>query len=97
MNITTQFGIAYDVKVEHYIEDSYTLGYINRNDDGSYDLLGFDAPIKADPVWRFWVEHGYKNGAAEMNKAELSIEDKAIIAQMYADYIAGQEVLAIAD
>lgn len=60
MDIKTQFGIAHNVKIEPYGHNTYSLGYVADPDNApnEYTLLGFDAPTKDDPHWRFWVEVG---------------------------------------
>lgn len=86
MDIKTKFGVAKDIKIEPYSEhETYILGYINVGET-EYDLLGFDAPVEDDPVWRFWVESGDADEANETNDAEISEEDKELIKKMYAKY-----------
>ncbi len=92
MDITTKYGIAKNVKAEPYCADeTFTLGFIKEDDNGEYILLGFDAPVSDDPVWRFWVELGYKDGGAETKNAELSQEDADKIKALYEEYAKGKE------
>jgi hypothetical protein len=92
MNITTKYGIAKNVKAEPYCADeTFTLGFVKKDDNGEYILLGFDAPVSDDPTWRFWIEKGSFNGSSETQDAELSQEDADKIKALYEEYANGKE------
>ena len=57
------------------------------SDDMKYVLLGFDAPCKDDPIWRFWVEITDDNGASDTYDAGISENDKGFIKRMYEEYV----------
>lgn len=96
MDIKTKFGIAKDIKIEPYGDNTFTLAYISKTEyvptkeqpygSDSYELFGFDAPMESDPYWRFWVECGDFDGCAETYSAEISNDDKTFIRQMYIEY-----------
>lgn len=85
MDIKTKFGVANDVQINEYSSNgTYTLGYILKSEDtDKYILLGFDAPIKNDSKWRFWVECGDADGYAETYDAGLSKNDKDLIKELF--------------
>lgn len=85
MNIATKFGEFKNIKIEPYSDhETYSLSKI-ENKDG-YMILGFDAPMEDDNVWRFWVECGDADGHAKTHNAELKHEDISYIRQMYLEY-----------
>lgn len=87
MNIVTEFGEFKDIKIESYGSDeTYSLAKIEDADKNEYMILGFDAPITDDNVWRFWVECGDADGYAETHKAKLKHDDMTFIRQMYLEY-----------
>ena len=87
MNIRTNYGEFKDINIKPYgNEETYTLAEIKGNTEGEYLLLGFDAPILDDNVWRFWIECGYADGSADTHKVKLSHDDKSYIRMMYLEY-----------
>lgn len=89
MKITIILGEAEetDIKIEPYGYGSYELCYLNSNGEGKYNLLGFDAPVEDDNVWRFWVESGDEDGSSETNKVDITNEEKEYIQSLYYTYI----------
>lgn len=89
MNITTIFGEAReeDITVVPYGHGTYELCYLNSDGEGTYDLLGFDAPIPDDDEWRFWVESENVDGSAETSKVDITEEEKEYIKSLYYEYI----------
>lgn len=96
MDIKTPYGVFTDIDhIEDYGNGTYVLAYLPDTDNidpfnvganGSeepYMLLGFDAPVEDDPVWRFWVEFGDSEGASETEDAELSQSDIDKIIALY--------------
>ena len=91
MDIKTRFGTAKDIKIDPYGNGTYTLAYIfPMNEYDEYILFGFDAPLEDDPVWRFWVEFGDKDGAADTEDAKISDEDKEKIKKLFEEYKKGE-------
>lgn len=88
MNIIKIFGEVReeDIKVVPYGHGTYELCYLNSDGEGNYDLLGFDAPIEDDNVWKFWVESGESEGSSETNKVDITDEEKDYIKSLYAEW-----------
>lgn len=88
MNISTEFGEFKDIKIEPCGDNEvYSLSKIENKEKREYMILGFDAPIPDDNVWRFWVECGDSDGYAITHAIKLKQEEMSYIRQMYIDYI----------
>lgn len=88
MNIKTIYGVVNEeqIEIKPYGCGSYTVCYIKTHQQGDYYLLGFDAPMDDDNVWRFWIESGFKDGSAETDIADITDAEKKFIKSLYQKY-----------
>lgn len=96
--ITTPYGAFTNLEVTPYNEETYVLANLSKEE--GYAMLGFDAPVTDDNVWRFWVELGYMDGSAETHSVELSKEDQDAIKELhflYKQSLIPRTMVAIAD
>lgn len=80
-SIKTPYGIFSNLEVTPYNEETYVLASLPREE--GYSMLGFDAPVSDDNVWRFWVELGYMDGSTETHSVELSEEERDIVEELH--------------
>lgn len=97
-SVKTPYGVFTNLEVTPYNEETYVLANLLKEE--GYVMLGFDAPVTDDNVWRFWVELGYADGSAETRSVELCKEEQDIIKELYFLYkqsLMPRIMVAIAD